>query len=440
MLLPTSLQALKIVSWNALEFGALSTDRVEDFKTVLDELQPDILVVQDMMDVDGATLFLNTVLNHSKALYKKAKFTNQDGTATAFFYNKKTIKLTSQEEIPTLNRSIWGYTVKIKKGDGKNKILNVYSVHLPYGTKTTDKNLRDDDVELLRAHLDMTHQPGDFFVVCGTFNLAGTKDKAFKILTADDVPNNGALLDPLDITGRWHNKKKHQLSFSVSTRKMDTGVGAAGGLKDRYDNFFISQGILDDENFTYREGSYIAYGNDGKHLRKAITVPDNQVVSQDVAEALYLASDHLPIVMELGLPTGDDPPLAPSQLTAQAFSATEVDLAWMDNADNEDGFHLNRARDCSACHSNSHCTGCHMGVNPGLPTAPNHTFGGHEHSWAKVATIAPNVQTLRDSGLASGGKYSYRIRAYNAKGNSAYSNTATATAGTAAASAKNEEK
>ena len=118
LLLPASLQALKIVSWNALEFGALSDDRVEDFKTVLAELQPDILVVQDMVDADGVTLFLNKVLNHTKKLYKKAKFTNQEGTATAFFYNKKTIKLTSQDEIQTLNRSMWGYTVKIKKGDG----------------------------------------------------------------------------------------------------------------------------------------------------------------------------------------------------------------------------------------------------------------------------------------------------------------------------------
>ncbi|MBW1912037.1 MAG: hypothetical protein JRI43_02475 [Deltaproteobacteria bacterium] len=406
----------------------------------MDELRPDILVVQDMVDADGVTLFLNKVLNHSKALYKKAKFRTQDGTATAFFYNKKTIKLLSQEEIPTLNRSMWGYYFKIKKGDGKGKKLNVYSVHLPEGTKTAAKNLRDSDTELIRAYLDNKHIPKDIFVVCGTFNLAGTKDKAFKILTADAEVNNGLLVDPLDKTGRWHNKKKHQITFSVSTRKMDTGVGAAGGLKDRYDNFFISQSIVDDEKFTFVEGSYIAYGNDGKHLRKAITIPDNKVVSQDIAEALYLASDHLPIVMELGPPAGNDPPLPPSQLTAQAFSATEVNLAWRDNADNESGFHLARARDCSACHSNSHCTGCHMGVNPGLPTSPRHEFGGHTHSWAKIATMAPNAQSFKDGGLASGATHSYRIRAYNAKGNSAYSNTATVTTGTASAASKTQEK
>ncbi len=322
LLLPVSAHALKIVSWNSLEFGALSTDRIEDFKMVLDELKPDILVVQDMVGDDGATLFLNKVLNHTKKLYKMAKFKNEDGTATGFFYNKKAVKLTSQEEIFTLNRSVWGYTFKIKKGDGKNKIINVYSVHLPYGTKTPSKILRDVDVQLLRGHLDMTHQLGDFFVVCGTLNLAGTKDKAFKILTAETEGSYGTLIDPLDITGRWHNKKKHQTSFSVSTRKMAVAAGAVGGLRDRYDNFFVSQGILDDEDFTFVEGSYIAYGNDGKHLRKAITVPDNQIVSQDIAEALYRASDHVPIVMELGPPAGDGPPLPPSQLTAQAFSAS----------------------------------------------------------------------------------------------------------------------
>jgi endonuclease/exonuclease/phosphatase family metal-dependent hydrolase len=438
MLLPASLQALKIVSWNALDFqGALSTDRIADYKTVLDELQPDILVLQDVADLEGADKILKQALNHTKALYKRAKFTNQDGTATAFYYNKKTIKLTSQEEIQTLNRSVWGYTVKIKKGDGKGNTLYVYSAHLPDGTNTAAKNLRDADVELLRTHLDMTHQPGDFFVVCGTFNLSGTKDKAFKILTADGASSNGRLVDPLDLKGRWHNKKKHQITFSRSTRLMDAGVGASGGLKDRYDNFFISQGLVDDESFTYREGSYIAYGNDGKHFKKAVTVPDNEIVPQDSADALYRASDHLPIVMVLGPPAGDDPPLPPSQLTAQAFSASGVNLAWTDNASNEDGFHLARARDCFDCHGSTHCNACHGGF-PGLPTSPSHDFSGHTHSWAKIATIAPDVQSFADSGLASGAKYSYKVRAYNAKGNSAYSNTATVT--TAAASAKDEDK
>jgi exonuclease III len=440
MLLPSSIMAVKIVSWNVLDFyGALSSDRIEDFRMVLDELKPDILVVQDMGDLKGVNLFLKEVLNHSKRLYKKAKFADQTDTASALFYNRKTIKFKSIEEIPTLSRSVWGYDLMIKKGDGKGKTLSVYSVHLPEGSNTAAKVSRASDAEIIRVYLNNKHTPGDFFVVCGTFNLWTTKEAAFKALTENAQINNGRVFDPLDVTGKWHRKKKLADTHTESTRKIVSGVGAAGGLDDRYDNFFISQGIVDSEKFTYIEGSYLAYGNDGKHFRKAVTIPTNKVVSQDMAEALYRASDHLPIVMALGLPVGDAP-FAPTQLTAEALTSAQVKLTWIDNADNEDGFHLARARNCSACHGNSHCTACHMGNVPPIPTSPKHEFGGHAHSWSQITTLNANVKTHTDSGLSSGATYSYRVRAYNAKGPSAYSNTASVTTNSASVSSNNQEK
>jgi hypothetical protein len=49
----------------------------------------------------------------------------------------------------------------------------------------------------------------------------------------------------------------------------------------------------------YKPGSYVIYGNDGKHFNKAINKPKNRVVSPEMAEALYEASDHLPVVINL---------------------------------------------------------------------------------------------------------------------------------------------
>ncbi len=440
MMFPSTIFGVKIVSWNVLDFyGALSSDRVENFRMVLDELKPDILVVQDMGDSDGVNLFLNQVLNHSKKLYRTAKFTDQSDTASALFYNRKTIKFNSMEEIPTLSRSVWGYNLKIKKGDGKGKKLSVYSVHLPEGSNTAAKVSRVSDAEIIRIYLNNKHTSGDFFVVCGTFNMWTTQEAAFKALTQDADINNGRLFDPLEVTGKWHRKKKYAETHTESTRKIESGVGASGGLDDRYDNFFISQGLVESEKFTYVEGSYLAYGNDGKHFRKAVTIPANRVVSQDMAEALYLASDHLPIIITLGLPIGDVP-MPPTQLTAEALTSAEVKLTWKDNADNEDGFHLARARNCSACHGNSHCTACHMGVLPPLPNSPQHEFGGHAHSWSQITTLNANIQTHTDSGLSAGATYSYRVRAYNAKGPSAYSDPASVTTNTGSASPNKQEK
>ena len=427
MLMPAAKTPTRIVSWNALDFyGATGGDRVEDFRAVLDELKPDILVVQDMGDAEGVDLFLNQVLNHSKKLYKKAKFSNQADTASAFFYNGKNIKLNSTQEIPTGNRSVWVFKVKIKKGAGKGKNLTIYSVHLPEGTNAAAKNSRTTDAEIIRTQLNTRHSSGDLFLLCGTFNLFGTTDAAFKALTESGADESGRVFDPLDKAGKWHRKKKVAIYHTESTRKASGGVGASGGLDDRYDNFFISQGITDSTSLTYVEDSYLAYGNDGKHFKKAVTTPANKIVPQDIAEALYRASDHLPIVMDLGLPAVSAP-AAPSQLSAQAVSSSQIQLTWQDNSDNEDGFHLSRARNCSACHTDSHCKTCHMGVVPPIPSSPNHEFSGHNHSWRQFMSVNSNVESHTDSGLPAGATFSYRVTAYNAGGTSANSNTASAT-------------
>lgn len=439
LLLPVSLTAVKIVSWNVLEFyGDLSGDRIEDFRKVMDELQPDVLILQDMGDSDGVTLFLNQVLNHKKKLYKKAKFTNQDDTSTALFYNKKTIKYNSIEEIATLSRSVWGYKVKIRKGEGKGKTLYLYSVHLPEGNNAVAKNKRDDDTQLFRDYLDSKHKNGDLFLACGTFNLAGTKDKAFKILTGEGDVSNGRLHDPLDLTGKWFKKKKFASTHTLSTRKMAGEMGASGGLTARFDNFFISEGIAENDKFTYKDGSYVAYGNDGKHFKKAVTVPDNQAIDQDVAEALYRASDHLPIVIELGEP-GGDMPLPPSNLSAEALSSASVDLSWQDNSNNEDGFHLARVTDCFSCHGNNHCNACHGGF-PGYPNSPLHVMSGHDHSWKVIQNLSSNVQSHQDTGLSGNRSYIYRVRAFNAGGNSAWSNQAEATTSATSNAQRKQEK
>lgn len=97
---------------------------------------------------------------------------------------------------------------------------------------------------------------------------------------------------------------------------------------------------------------------------------------------------------------GPDPdrpiPVAPSGLTTSAPDHTKVELAWVDNAGNEDGFTIERKRD-------------------------------DEASFTTLATVAPDTTQYTDEGILPGYEYCYRIKAYNANGNSAYSNTACVT-------------
>jgi inhibitor of cysteine peptidase len=86
------------------------------------------------------------------------------------------------------------------------------------------------------------------------------------------------------------------------------------------------------------------------------------------------------------------PPAAPSQLVLSSPSQNEIDLAWKDNSNNETGFKIERS------------------------------LNGTQ--WTQIATAAANATKASDNSITCGKKYYYRVRASNAGGDSAYSNTA----------------
>ena len=93
-------------------------------------------------------------------------------------------------------------------------------------------------------------------------------------------------------------------------------------------------------------------------------------------------------------PTPTPPPVpnAPTNLNAVAGSPTSAQLSWTDNSNNELGFSIER------CTGNG-CT-----------------------NFAEIAQRAANITNFADTTLARNTWYRYRVRAFNASGNSAYSN------------------
>ena len=94
--------------------------------------------------------------------------------------------------------------------------------------------------------------------------------------------------------------------------------------------------------------------------------------------------------------TGGVPPAAPTNLTATAVSSSQINLSWVDSDATEQGFKI----EC--------CTGAGCS------------------NFAQIATVGANVTSYANTGLTASTSYSYRVRAYNAAGDSGYSNTASA--------------
>lgn len=88
-------------------------------------------------------------------------------------------------------------------------------------------------------------------------------------------------------------------------------------------------------------------------------------------------------------------PAAPTALQANPAGSSQINLSWTDNSSNETGFKIERSID---------------GVN-----------------FTQVALTGAGVVNYSDTGLASGTKYFYRVRATNSAGDSAYTNIANAT-------------
>jgi len=90
-------------------------------------------------------------------------------------------------------------------------------------------------------------------------------------------------------------------------------------------------------------------------------------------------------------------PAAPTNLIATVISKSQINLTWTDNSGNETGFRIERCKGAT-------CT-----------------------NFALIATVGANVTSYSNTKLTANTTYRYRVTAYNASGNSAYSNIVNAT-------------
>lgn len=296
---------IRVVTYNILRFpDAMGDERIEYFQVVMNEIQPDIVVCQEITYYAGARKFLNAVMNYETSLFKMADFNLnlQQDLYNSLFYRISKIVYDSAQFLSTGisiqgERDIAEYYLKTIPDSTQFRVL---SVHLKASMR--DSLVRLSQAIIIRNHLDSC-EVGTNFLVVGDFNIYYSDEPAFHMLTDSLTNNNGRLWDPLDAPGYWHNNQAFASIHTQSTRLTSLPDGGSpGGLDDRFDMILCSSSFLEGlEGGELRllTDTYIAFGNDGYHFNKAVNYGYNSAVPSDVANALYYASDHLPVYVDI---------------------------------------------------------------------------------------------------------------------------------------------
>ena len=297
---------LRICTYNVLKFSESSgATRLQNMRLVIEQIDPDILVVQEMITAAGATILLDSVFNYRQpGAFSSGPFVDGPDTDNAIFYRNSTVQLLTNRQIPTSLRDISEYVLQ-----ANNVSFRIYSVHLKASRGAANETRRADEATVLRNYLNdldaQTH-----FVVLGDFNIYSSAEQAFVKLTGSELDDDGRLFDPIAQPGSWHNNRSFSAIHTQSARTAQFGGGATGGLDDRFDMILVSESLFSTSacsiasSMRVLSDKYTAFGNDGLHFNESVNNGGNASVDVVIANALHEVSDHLPVYSDFVIDAG----------------------------------------------------------------------------------------------------------------------------------------
>ncbi len=282
------------MSYNTLNYGEDATaddSREDDFRLIINDIAPDILVVQEIHGEDGFNTFLSDVMNYGYPNRYSDSWILQGNSniSIGIYYKPDVFSVLSSQlvDITSLYGRRDAFEVKLKHTDS-NISFYIYGIHLKASTGSTNEDERAAETAALRSHCNdlpsETH-----FIIAGDFNLYTSSEDAWSNLTGSEADNEGRVSDPINQVGSWHDNSNYEAYHTQNTRY------SLGGMDDRFDFMLISDAMSTANNLDYISDSYTTYGNDGNHLNSSVNYGTNNAVSSDIADALYDASDHLPV-------------------------------------------------------------------------------------------------------------------------------------------------
>lgn len=302
---PTASHALRLVNYNIMLYPSVNVSgRNPWFRKVMQPLGADIVTVQELNSPAGVDSFRTNVLNGIEpGQWSSAPYTNGPDTNNGCFYRPASVTyLGGWSWLPPDNTRLIN-VYRFRPAGYTNVELRVYSVHLKAGNTSTDESRRLTDATNLRDTLNAL-PAGVQAIVTGDYNCYRATDPALLKLEESQVNDVGRLYDPLALTGTWQDNASIALYHTQcpsTTAYRPSGSYSGGGIDDRFDLFLPTYDLGDGEGLDLLTATYATVGNDGQHLNKSIT--DTPLMADTTyARALWWASDHLPIRVDLQVP------------------------------------------------------------------------------------------------------------------------------------------
>lgn len=305
--------ALRIVNYNITNYPGLNlAGRQPHFRTVLATLGADIVVAQEVQSQAGVDNFRDGVLNvNQPGEWASAPFDDGNDTNNALFYRPAAVQLLGHWSFypnpDSALRLVDCYRLKPTGYSGAGAEFRIYSQHLKASDGATERTVRFREAVGIRDSMNAM-PPGTHAILLGDFNIYNGNEPAFVRLLQDMADDDGRLYDPLNApVTTWNTGSLSAIHTQSPCATCPSGF-ATGGLDDRFDMFLPTYVMRDGEGLDLLLPTYRPVGNDGLHYNLNIT--DAPVIPEGsaYATALWNASDHLPIRVDLQLPAKIDVP------------------------------------------------------------------------------------------------------------------------------------
>ena len=313
---------ITVMQYNLLQYGNYNSGFADCYETnnntqrkdeciriMKDYVKPDIITVCEF----GATQQLQTdFLRHNLNIddvdyWKTDNIINyaHSSIINHIFYDSRKMELKSHVALLTNPRDTDIYELYLKtpgliSGD---TIKLVCIVTHPKAGMYYESERR----AALQKAMDHVNQfyPNENVLIMGDFNMYGASESGYRLLTQTYSNPDILFVDPIAIlggVGEWNNNNQFAPFHTQSTRSYSEECFSGGGLDDRFDMILMSDEIYMGFNkVKYVNNSYKAIGNDGRHFNQSINQNGNNAVPENIADALYDASDHLPVTMKMNV-------------------------------------------------------------------------------------------------------------------------------------------